>query len=76
MKIKNRKKSMSDCFYFYFFCLFFFFAISWAAPVAYGGFQAKGLIGAVATSLHQSHSNTESEPCLRPAPQLTAMPDP
>ena len=41
-----------------FVCLF---AISWAAPAAYGGSQAKGLIGAGATGLHQSHSNTGSE---------------
>ena len=48
-----------------------FFAISWAAPAAYGGSQARGLIGAVAASLRQSHSNAGSEPCLRPTPQLT-----
>ena len=54
------------------FCLF---AISWAAPMAYGGSQARGLIGAVATSLRQSHSNAGSEPLLRATPQLTAMPD-
>ena len=41
----------------FFFCLF---AISWAAPKAYGGSQAKGPIGAVATGLCQSHSNTGS----------------
>ena len=29
-----------------------FFAISKAAPAAYGGSQARGLIGAVATGLH------------------------
>ena len=29
-------------------------------------------IGAAAVGLRQSHSNTGSEPCLRPAPQLTA----
>ena len=57
---------------FFFFCLF---AISWAAPVAYGGSQARGLIGAVAACLHQSHSNAGSKPRLRPTPQLTAMPD-
>ena len=34
-----------------------FFAISWAAPTAYGGSKARGLIGAVATGLRQSHSN-------------------
>ena len=52
---------------------FFFFR---AAPAAYGGSQSMGLIGAVAAGLHQSHSNTRSEPCLRPIPQLIAMPDP
>ena len=51
------------------------FAISWAAPAAYGGSQARGLIGAVATGLRQSHSNAGSEPRLQPTPQLTAMPD-
>ena len=57
----------------FFFCLF---AISWAAPVAYGGSQTRGPIGAVAASLHQSHSNLGSEPPLQPTPQLTATPDP
>ena len=56
-----------------FFCLF---AISRATPVAYGGSQARGLIGAVAAGLHQSHSNVGSEPHLQPTPQLTATPDP
>ena len=43
---------------FLFFGFFFrLFAISWAAPMAYGGSQARGLIGAVATGLRQSHSN-------------------
>jgi len=36
---------------------FFFFAFSRTTPVAYGGSQAKDLIGAVAAGLHQSHSN-------------------
>ena len=45
-------------FVFFFFCLFVcFFAISRAAPTAYGGFQARGPIGAVADGLCQSHSN-------------------
>ena len=35
-------------------------AISRAAPVAYGGSQARGRIGAVAAGLHQSHSNSGS----------------
>ena len=52
---------------------FFFFR---AAPVAYGGSQARGWIGTVATSLHQSHSNSRSEPRLRPTPQLMATPHP
>ena len=52
------------------------FAISRAAPVAYGGSQARGLIRAVAAGLHQNHSNTGSELCLRPTPQLIPMPDP
>ena len=44
--------------------------------MAYGGSQARGLIGAVAASLHQSHSNAGSKPSLQPTPQLRAMPDP
>ena len=50
-------------------------AISWATPVAYGGSQARGQIGAVAAGLRQSHGNTGSEPRLQPTPQLTATPD-
>ena len=42
--------------------------------MAYGGSQAGGQIGAIAVS--PGHSNAGSEPCLRPTPQLTAMPDP
>ena len=66
---------------FYFFCLFVVVvvvvvvAISWAASTAYGGSQARGRIGAVATGLRQSHSNAGSEPRLQPTPQLTATPD-
>ena len=44
--------------------MIFFFAFFRAAPLAYGGFQARGLIRAVAASLHQSHSNAGSEPSL------------
>ena len=58
------------------FFLFGLFAFSRAAPMAYGGSQARGLIGTVATSLRQGHSNTGSEPRLLPTPQLTAMLDP
>ena len=54
----------------------FFFAFSRATPEAYGGSQARGLIGAIAIVLHQSHSNSGSGLRLRSIPQLTAMPDP
>ena len=60
-------------FFFFFFCLF---AFSGAAPSAYGGSQARGLIRAVAASLCRSHSNVGSQPPLRPTPQLTATLDP
>jgi len=60
----------------FFFFFFGLFAISWAAPAACGDSQARGLIGAVAAGLHQSHSNTGSEPRLQPTPQFTATPDP
>ena len=53
--------------------LFIVLLFLWAAPAAYGGSQARGLIGAVAASLGQSHSNTGSAPHLRHTPQLTAM---
>ena len=39
---------------------FFFFVFSRAALLAYGGSQARGLIRAVAVSLHHSHSNSGS----------------
>ena len=60
--------------------LFFFFFLSFclfrAAPTAYRGSQARGLIGAVAPSLRQSPSNARSKPRLQSTPQLSAMPDP
>jgi len=68
--------SISFLFLFFFFFFFFLFAISWAAPSAYGGSQARGHIGAVATSLRQSHSSVGSKLRLQPTPQLTATPDP
>ena len=57
---------------------FFFwsFCLSRASPMAYGGSQARGPIGAIAAGLHQSHSNARSELRLQPIPQLTATPDP
>ena len=63
-------------FYVYYYHIFCLFAFSRAAPVAYGGSQARGLIRAVATGLRQSHSNVGSELRLQPTLQLTAMPDP
>ena len=59
--------------FFSFFCLF---AFSRAVPMAYGGSQARCLIGAVATSLRQSHSNVGFKPRLQPTPELMAMLDP
>ena len=40
--------------------VFVFFASSRAASAAYGGSQARGRIGAVATGLRQSHRNAGS----------------
>ena len=59
--------------YYDFFLSFYFFR---AAPIAYGDFQARVWIGAIASGLHHSHSNTSLELCLWPTPQLMAMLDP
>ena len=56
----------------YFYFIFFFWLFK-AALVAYGGSQARGLIGATAAGLHHSRSNSRSKPRLQPTPQLTAM---
>ena len=56
--------------------ILFFFVFSRATLVAYGGSLARGIIGAVAAGLRQSHCNAESELRLRPEPQLMATPDP
>ena len=45
--------------------LFCFFG---AALLAYGGSQARGLIGTTAAGLHHNHRNTRFEPCLQPTP--------
>ena len=83
---KRHKESTRFCFGFwggflllflvFFLFVFLFFVFSRATPAAYGGSQARGLIGAIAASLCQSHSNVGSELGLRPTPQLTVMPDP
>ena len=56
---------------------FFFFGLVFfrATLAAYGGSQGRSPIGAIATSLHHSHSYLESELCLRPTPQLKATLD-
>ena len=56
-----------------FFCLFCPFRVT---PAANGGSQARGLIGAAAAGLRQSHSNAGFKPRLQLTPQLTATPDP
>ena len=55
---------------------FFVLGLFRAAPAAHGGSQVRGVIGAVAARLGQSHSNARSELCLRPTPLLMATPDP
>ena len=47
-----------------------------AAAMAYGSSQGRGGIRAIAASLHHSHSNMGSEPCMQPTPQFTATTDP
>ena len=56
----------------FFFFLFFFFWLFRATPIAHRDSQARvKLIRAAAAGLHHVHSNTGSEPCLQPTPQLT-----
>ena len=55
---------------------FLFFLLFRAVPMACGGSQARGLIGAVAIGLHHSHSNAGFEPHLQPTPELRATSDP
>ena len=66
-------ESDARCF-FLFVCLFVFCLFS-AACAAYGGSQARGLIGAVAVGLRQGHSNARSKPSPQPTLQLSATPD-
>ena len=47
-------------FLFLFLFLFFLFVFLRFTPAAYGGSQARSLIGAIAASLRYSHSNTKS----------------
>ena len=74
-----RLVSLTPLLLLFIFFLFSFglFAFSpYAFASAYGSFQARGLIGAEATGLRQSHSNMGSEPCLQPTSQFMATPDP
>ena len=59
-----------------YFILFYFiyFCFLRDTPMAYGGSQARGQIGAVTAGL--CHSNARSELHLQPTPQLMVMPDP
>ena len=59
-----------------YFCCLFNYLFFRAPPVAYGGSQARGQIGATAAGLRHSHSNAEHELDLLPTPQLMATPDP
>ena len=55
---------------------FLSFCLFRAAPAAYGGSQARGRVGTVATGLRQGHVNAGSEPRLKPTQQFMATPNP
>ena len=59
----------------FFVCLFWFglvwFVLFRATPIACGGSQARGRIGAAAPGLCHSHGTTRSEPYLWPTSQVT-----
>ena len=56
--VKSLGRTSLDQAFFYFFVFLPFY---WATPVAYGGSQARGRMGAVASCLYQRHSNVGSE---------------
>ena len=75
IQLNLKDVNISLLFLSFFLFLFLSFVLFRATLVAYGGSQARGLIGAVATGLRQSLSNGGSELRLQPTPQLTATPD-
>ena len=58
--IYQRNNMLTILFYF----IFVFLPLLGQLATAYGGSWARGLIGAVAAGLHQSHSNVGSKPHL------------
>ena len=73
-KTKKKSPTQASLFAFLFVCLFVL--LFRATPMACGSSQARGWIRVTAASPCHSHSNAWSKPCLRPTPQLMAMPDP
>ena len=71
-----KQSGLSEMYLFFIFYFLFILPFSAAAPTAYGGSQARGLIGAVAAGLRQGRSTEGSEPSLWPTPQFTATRDP
>ena len=59
--LHHRGKTLFPFLFFLFYYFFVFLPFLGPLPAAYGGSQAKGLMEAVATGLHQSHSYTGSE---------------
>ena len=76
--VVNVKTSLTCFSLFLSLSLFFFFVCFLGLHLrhTYGGSQARGPIGVVGACLRQSHSNTRSELCLQPTPQLMATQDP
>ena len=70
---KKKKKKVCETLQIVVF-LFVCFCLFRAIPVAYGGSQARGQIGAVASG--HSHSHARSKPRLQSTLQLTATLDP
>ena len=80
IKQKEEKQMVLNIHYFafkYLFIYLFIYLLFRAAPVAYGGSQARGPVGAVATGLRHSPTvKPDLSLGLQPSPQLTATLDP